>query len=60
MELHNKPVERLIMKSYQCPSKQISEHNRLIFINPPQKKQIEYYTKNKLKLKINVPYGKKI
>tara|TARA_Y100000389_G_scaffold192789_2_gene220683 strand:+ start:6481 stop:6666 length:186 start_codon:yes stop_codon:yes gene_type:complete len=54
MEFQNRPVERLVMKSYQSQSKQINEHNRIIFIIPKQKKQIEFYRKNKLKMKMNV------
>ena len=59
MEFQNKPVERLIMKSCQSQSKQIYEHNRIIFITPKQKKQIEFYRKNKLKMKMNIPVSKK-
>lgn len=59
MEFQNKPVERLIMKNCQSQSKQIYEHKRIIFIIPKQKKQIEFYRKNKLKMKMNIPDSKK-
>ena len=60
MEFQNRqPVERLVMKSFQSQSKQIYEHNRIIFIIPKQKKQIEFYRKNKIKMKMNIPDSKK-
>lgn len=59
MEFQNKPVERLILKSCQSQSKQIYDHQRIIFIIPKQKQQIEFYRKNKLKMKINIPDSNK-
>lgn len=52
---HMTSVERLVMKTCQSQSKQIHEHNRMIFIIPKEKKQIEFYRKNKLKMKIYLP-----
>ena len=52
MEQKNIAVERLVMKNHKSQSKEIHDHNRLIFITPKQKKQIEFYRKNKLKMKL--------
>lgn len=54
MEQKNIAVERLVMKNYKSESKQIHDHNRMIFIIPKQKKQIEFYRKNKLKMILNL------
>jgi len=59
MESQSKPVERLVMRSYKSESKHIIEHNRIVCIIPKQKKQIEFYRKNKLKMKINLSNEKK-
>lgn len=54
MDKKNIAVERLVMKNYKSESKQIHDHNRIIFIIPKQKKQIEFYRKNKLKMILNL------
>ena len=51
--IYPKPIERLVMKTPYCkPCKHLEESGRIILIKPKKKIVIEYYNRDKLKLKI--------